>query len=522
MVRYLENKNSGFGAWAAAQGNKKPRSKLSGFILWLAFFLIAWWAIGIMFDDGQKKEITIQSSPETTIINTPKSVVKNDKIAATIQGLRISNIELNNYNETKNSDKKITLLNGDNEFTEIGFIGNGTAAPTAETRWKINGENMNWRNADGVDFSRKITSTDYVITITDTIKNNSRRDFMIIPYARIAQMPRTAAVGVASGTISYENEDIERNSWKSSAKKTYTFSSASGWTGFEEQYWETIVAINANDQTIKTKPLADGRIQAETSAAAISIPAGKSISVVSNLFAGPKTQSALSNASGAITGINQTIDYGWFWFLARPFLWALNALYAFVLNYGLAIILLTIIIRIFMWPLTKKSFTGMAAMQKMQPELARVQKLYAGDKVRLQMEMMRIYKENKASPMSGCLPMLLQIPIFFALYKALLIAVPLRQADFLWIHDLATMDPYFVLPILMGLTMWWQQKLQTGATQKNMDKSDPMAATQKMMKWMPVLFTIMFAWMPSGLVLYWTISNLFGIGQMLFIKRNAK
>ena len=135
------------------------------------------------------------------------------------------------------------------------------------------------------------------------------------------------------------------------------------------------------------------------------------------------------------------------------------------------------------------------------------------------MEMMRLYQESKTSPMSGCLPMLLQIPIFFALYKALLISVPMRLAGFLWIPDLSAMDPLFILPIIMGATMWYQQKLQSGAVSANDD--GPAAQMQKMMKWMPVIFTVLFAWMPAGLVLYWTVSNIFGILQMYIIRRTA-
>lgn len=164
----------------------------------------------------------------------------------------------------------------------------------------------------------------------------------------------------------------------------------------------------------------------------------------------------------------------------------------------------------------------MMAMQKMQPEMARIQKLYANDKARLQMEMLRLYQTHKTSPMSGCLPMLIQIPIFFALYKALLISVQMRSAHFLWISDLASMDPYFILPILMGATMWLQQYLQAPTAQKNAPANDPAAQTQRVMKWMPLIFTVMFAWMPAGLVLYWTISNVFGIGQMYYIKKRLQ
>ena len=198
----------------------------------------------------------------------------------------------------------------------------------------------------------------------------------------------------------------------------------------------------------------------------------------------------------------------------------INWLYILVGNYGIAIILMTLILRLLIWPLTRKSYVSTMAMQRMQPELQRVQKLYANDKARLQIEMMKVYQTHKTSPMSGCLPMLIQIPIFFALYKALLISVPMRSAHFLWVSDLAVMDPYFILPILMGATMWLQQYLQSPKQTSN--TNDITASTQRAMKWMPLLFTVMFAWMPAGLVLYWTVSNLFGILQMYIIKKTTK
>ena len=163
----------------------------------------------------------------------------------------------------------------------------------------------------------------------------------------------------------------------------------------------------------------------------------------------------------------------------------------------------------------------MAAMQKMQPEMQRIQKLYANDKMCRQMEMMKLYQTHKTSPMSGCLPMLIQIPIFFALYKALLVSVQMRNAHFLWISDLSAMDPYFILPILMGATMFLQQRLQSPKLSAG-NTNDIAAQTQRMMRWMPILFTVMFAWMPAGLVLYWTVSNIFSIIQMQIIKRKSK
>ena len=268
---------------------------------------------------------------------------------------------------------------------------------------------------------------------------------------------------------------------------------------------------------MRVKSVADKYV-ADSTAAPIIVKPNDTGVFTTTVFAGPREQRVLDTAETTITGIGQTIDYGWFWFFARPLLWALNILNSFVMNYGVAIILLTILLRLLMWPLTRKSYVSSIKMQQMQPELKRIQKLYANDKVRLQMEMMNLYRTHKTSPMSGCLPMLIQIPIFFALYKALLVSVNMRNAHFLWIKDLAAMDPYFILPILMGATMWLQQYLQTGRT-KNTDGNDAMAQTGRMMKWLPIIFTIMFAWMPAGLVLYWTVSNIFGIVQTYIIKR---
>ena len=248
--------------------------------------------------------------------------------------------------------------------------------------------------------------------------------------------------------------------------------------------------------------------------------AGAEQLTATNIFVGPRDQTILNSVDSKISGIAETINYGWFWFLARPMLWVLNGIHHVVMNYGVAIIIMTILLRLLMWPLTRKSYASMAAMQKMQPEMQRIQKLYKNDKMRLQMEMMKLYQTHKTSPMSGCLPMLIQIPIFFALYKALLVSVQMRNAHFLWISDLSVMDPYFILPILMGLTMWAQQYLQSA--NKSTSSNDVVAQTQKMMNWMPLLFTIMFAWMPAGLVLYWTVSNVFGIIQMQIIKKQSK
>ncbi len=528
MVKYLDNnKSSGFSQWMANQ-NKKPDSgkkgfKLSNFLWWMVIFLAAWWAFTAWF--GPDKKESVVSTQESGVIEdlsrVPTSKIDSDKITADVQGLRVSKIELKDYKQDKkeNADKNIALLGASGDFAEVGLIASGTTAPTSSTVWNAKKDSYSWRNGDGVEFTRTVVVDDYIISIKDTVRNAGKKDVSFVPYARIVRDGGAAATAVETGAVSFANSDIEYNNWKQLDKKSYAYTTVNGFAGFADQYWETVVSMALPDQTIRTKKI-DARYQADITAAPVHVAAGQTAVFETKMFAGPRDQAILKDAAASINGINQTIDYGWFWFLSRPMLWALNAINGFVMNYGLAIILLTIGLRILMWPLTRKSYTSMAAMQKMQPEMARIQKLYANDKARQQMEMMKLYQTHKTSPMSGCLPMLLQIPIFFALYKALLISVPMRCAGFLWISDLSLMDPYFILPLIMGATMWWQQKLQSAAPSAN--ANDPMAQTQKIMKWMPVMFTVLFAWMPAGLVLYWTVSNLFGIGQMYVIKKTSK
>ncbi len=526
MVQYLNNNNnfnSGFAAFMAAKNNSEQKqSKFGKFLWWTFLFLVAWWIVGLFIEPKQNVQPAAQPEPSVTVdvSSVPTTTISSDTISANVQGLRISNIDLKDFVRSAQDEKPVTLIDGGG-FIEIGLTPNGTTAPTATTKWTKSGDNMVWRNNDGVEYTRKITVDNYLITVTDSIKNNSKHDYNFAPYARVVRSgDKNSSAGVYTGSVAYVNNDIEHNDWGRMDKKSFAYTTTKGFIGFADQYWETVANLETPDQTMRIKKQGD-LYEAGVTAASVNVAAGKTETITTHVFAGPRDSKVLQTAESTINGIVESVDYGWFWFLAQPMLWTINAIHGFVMNYGLAIIIFTILIRILMWPLTRKSYTSMIAMQKMQPELQKIQKLYANDRQRMQMEMMRVYQTHKTSPMSGCLPMLIQIPIFFALYKALLISVQMRNAHFLWISDLATMDPYFILPILMGATMWLQQSLQSTKTDSS-NKNDIAAQTAKTMKWMPILFTIMFAWMPAGLVLYWTVSNVFGIGQMLWLKRKTK
>ena len=507
--------------WRTAQNTARKtdgkKSWFSSFLWWFVIFTAAWWMIGVFMRPTTKSTDVETSAPAAIDVSAvPVQNIASQKVSYDVRGLRVNNFMLNDF-----SDSVTLLPAGDDAYMEIGFVSQNTTVPTAATVWRTPTSNqLTWRNNVGVEFSRTISDDDYLITVTDTIKNNTSAPIAIAPYVHIMRPShKGTSSGVYTGAIAYANSDVEHHDWRSLDKKSYAYTTTNGFVGFADQYWETVASIDAPDQTIRMKKSGE-MYSADAAAGAVVVNPGDEKTIRTNIFAGPRDQAALNAASKTITGINKTVDYGWFWFLARPMLWLLNAINAMVMNYGIAIIIMTLLLRVLMWPLTRKSYVSMAAMQKMQPEMARIQKLYANNKMRLQMEMMRLYRTHKTSPMSGCLPMLIQIPIFFALYKALLISVPMRGAHFLWIHDLAAMDPYFILPILMGATMWVQMRLQSPANKSaNGAASDVAAHSMRVMKWMPVVFTVLFAWMPAGLVLYWTVSNVFGLVQMYVIRR---
>ncbi len=520
MVQYMD-KNSGFNMWNANKNATQKKSPFSGFLWWTLIFIAAWWMFGVFMSPQQTAPANDAVTNVVDLSAVPVTNVSSDKITATVQGLRISDVNLADYTVAPDASENVVLLGSDDNFIEVGLLSTGTTAPVATTIWKQSDNTYTWRNSDGVEFTRTFTPDGYTITITDTITNKSGRDVAFAPYARVVRdNDMKSASGVTNGAVAYINSDVEDVVWQKLDKKSYAYSTTNGFAGFADQYWETIVSIDAPDQTIRMKKVGD-KYTTDTAAGAVAVANGATATITTNVFTGPRDQSVLDAVESKIPGIAETIDYGWFWFLARPMLWVLNGIHHVVMNYGVAIIIMTILLRLLMWPLTRKSYVSMAAMQKMQPEMQRIQKLYANDKIRLQMEMMKLYQTHKTSPMSGCLPMLIQIPIFFALYKALLVSVQMRNAHFLWISDLSAMDPYFILPILMGATMYLQQRLQSPRT-TNTSGNDVAAQTQRMMRWMPILFTIMFAWMPAGLVLYWTISNIFGIIQMQIIKKQTK
>lgn len=282
------------------------------------------------------------------------------------------------------------------------------------------------------------------------------------------------------------------------------------WIAFEETYFAAAIITKSEASAaiiFKNKIGEEERVSIGVKYPARMLNSGEEIIDHYEIYIGPKRKEDLD---GIVANFSEIIDYGWFSFLAKPLIWFLNLSYKYIPNYGIAIIILTIIIKILFWPLTEKSFGSMRDMQKIQPKMSALREKYKNDPQKMNREIMDLYKKQGVNPLGGCLPMILQIPVFFALFEGLLVAIEMRGAPFmLWIKDLSAMDPLLITPVLMGVTMYIQQKMMpTGM--------DPKQA--KMMNMMPVLFTVFFLGFPSGLVIYWLLNNVLTIGHQYLIQ----
>jgi YidC/Oxa1 family membrane protein insertase len=284
------------------------------------------------------------------------------------------------------------------------------------------------------------------------------------------------------------------------------------WAGFADKFFLSALLAEKNSiASVELKKNASGFMESIVSSPQVTINAGQSVTVPHRLFVGPKGINILK-AQG--NSLEKALDLGWFKVIAMPLLDSLNFFYRYVGNYGIAIIIITVILKALFFPLTHKSYKSMKDMQKIQPKMAALKEKFKDDRDAMNKAVMELYREHKVNPMGGCLPMVVQIPVFFALYKALSFSIELRHAPFfLWVTDLADKDPYYVTPVIMGITMFVQQKMTPS-------QMDPIQ--QKMMLALPVVFTFMFLSFPSGLVLYWLVNNILTIGQQMYINKLVK
>ncbi|MHA3977866.1 membrane protein insertase YidC [Halovulum sp. GXIMD14794] len=491
-----------------------------------------------------------------------------------LTGGRIDDLSLKNYREEVDPDSPIvTLLSPAGTpaayYAFHGWGGAGGLAPDQlpgpSTEWQVEGDTATlgvdspvtlvWDNGQGLTFRKTIAlDEDFLFTITQSVENTTESEARLYPYGIIAREGEPEQVGFfvlheglmlsADGKLTEESYDAMTDYDAVPAEggtALQTQVSENGWIGFTDHYWmTTLIPEPGQSFTAVAKHVTGADVfQTDIRLPVQAVAPGASIEKTSYFFAGAKQWEAISGYQKTY-GINQfvdSIDWGWFAFLTKPIFRALHWLNLVIGNMGLAIIALTLIIKALLFPLAYKSYVSMSKMKKLQPEMEKIKERAGDDRMKLQQEMMALYKKEKVNPASGCLPILLQIPIFFSLYKVIFVTLDLRHAPFFgWITDLSAPDPSSilnlfgllpftppgpesllgilsigVLPILMGITMWMQQKLNPAPTDK----------TQAMIfAWMPWIFMFMLGTFASGLVLYWTANNIITFTQQYAIMRS--
>ncbi|ACK50170.1 60 kDa inner membrane insertion protein [Methylocella silvestris BL2] len=486
-----------------------------------------------------------------------------------LKGARLDDVSLKGYRETVDPNSpNIVLLSPqgapDAYYAEAGFVpapGEAVAVPRSDTVWTADRDaltpeapvTLTYDNGQGLVFHRQIAVDDrFMFTIKDSVENKSAKPVTLASYALVARhgLPKTVNyavlhegfVGVIgdAGVQEFHYDKIEKedHGYK-------TFSGAGGWLGFTDKYWAATVipdqaapiearfSANSTPSGIKT-------YRADFVGPVQTIAPGATTEAMSRVFAGAKEVHTL-DAYQADLGIKKfelLIDWGWFYFITRPMFRLLHFLYSLTGNFGVAILLATVIVKGLFFPLANKSYLSMAKMKAVAPEIAALREKYPEDKMKQQQETMALYKREKINPVSGCLPMLIQIPVFFALYKVLFVTIEMRHAPFFgWIHDLSAPDPtnlfnlfgllpfdptqlpligHFlaigVWPLLMGVSMFVQMKA-------NPEPADPMQ--KQIFTWMPVIFTFTLGGFPVGLVIYWTWNNILSVSQQTLIMKRA-
>jgi YidC/Oxa1 family membrane protein insertase len=506
--------------------------------------------------------------PRATALATSKRIKINTPVidgTINLVGARFDDIQLKNYRETVNPQSpEIALLSPSGTpggyFVEHGFVpaaGSAVKVPDSNTEWQAPADavlapgspvTLTWDNGEGVTFTRTVSvDEDYLFSVKQDVTNKTAQPISLFPYARVLRQgtPKVAGIYVLfEGLIGVLDGKLQEVHYKDlkDDKTKIPLDSTGGWMGITDKYWATaLIPDQSTNLTGTFQHIAGDGDSFQTDylgKTAIAIPAGGTGSYQDRFFAGAKVVQKI-NAIGEkykIEHFDLMIDWGWFWFLTKPLFWLLELIKSFIGNFGLAILIVTVIVKLLFFPLQNKSYESMSKMKKLQPEMERIKKTHPDDRMKQQQEMMALYKREKVSPLSGCLPILIAIPVFFALYKVIYVTIEMRHAPFFgWIRDLSAPDPttifnlfglipfdpstvpffghYMMLgvwPIVMGITMWLQMRL-------NPTPPDPVQA--QLFNWMPILFTFMLSSFPAGLVIYWAWNNTLSILQQSFIMK---
>lgn len=495
-----------------------------------------------------KKELpdlskTKHETVEQVLQSSSRIQISNDFLKGSIRvaGGRIDNLWLKKYKQSldKNSPEVELFAPAKTTnpyYAEFGWLSSDKQLklPTADTLWTVKGSQLTpqtpltleWNNDEGLRFITQISLDEhYMFNINQSVENNSSSPITIYPYGLIArnyeQTPRASVVHEGMiGVFNDELEEIKYSDLKKGAKK---FETSKGWLGFSDRYWFSAFILNSQQPSNITFSQNDNLYQTDFVGAPLTIEAGGIATSQQMLYAGAKEIKLLDKYTKNlnINKFDLAVDFGWYYFLTKPFFYILDYLYKIIGNMGWAILFFAALLRLAMFPIANKSYESMAKMKKLQPKLKELQEKYADDKRKIQQETLFLYQKEKINPASGCLPMFIQIPVFFSLYKVLNIAIEIRQAPFIgWIKDLSAPDPLTIStwshlpipgfldigiwPIIMGITMFIQQKMNPAPTNKDQARAFAM---------MPLIFTFMMGHFAAGLVIYWSFSNLLSILQ---------
>lgn len=500
------------------------------------------------------------ATPEQTVA-VSEVVAKDNRIkiansslkgSIRVKGARFDELYLTRYKDTMATDSSdVELLTPTQTtspyYAEFGWISNDKSIrlPDENTLWSVKGNELTpqtpvtleWNNGQGLKFIRKISlDENYMFSMEQAVENTGSQNITLYPYGLISRTKdeSTAATRVVHegliGVLDSTLKEVKLSDLKDGKKET--FKTNGGWAGFSDHYWFSAFILNNNaESNVKFSNTGEHQFQADYIGQPVTI-AGGSIGTSSHkFFAGAKEIKLLDSYTKKL-GIDKfdlAVDFGWYYFLTKPFFYILDFFYHLIGNMGWAILLFAALLRLAMFPIANKSYESMSKMKKVQPKVQALQEKFKDDKTKLQQEMMQLYRKEKINPASGCLPILIQIPIFFSLYKVLNISIEIRHAPFIgWIKDLSAPDPLTlsvlthlpiptflnigIWPIVMGITMYIQQKLNPAPANKDQ---------ARMFALMPLVFTFMLGHFASGLVIYWTLSNILSILQQKIIMKRV-
>ena len=457
------------------------------------------------------------------------------KVKIDTRGGDIVEADLLQYEDKKDSGIPYMLLgvlDGNQYFSQSGLIGlNGPDASaegrpvyhTEQKTFALTGDELRvpltFTDSKGVTFTKTYVfkKGEYDVALEYTVNNTTAEPIQVQLYTQVKRTVQEKGslvdqtyLGAAYGS---SDEKYEKYSFSDMADKNLSINTQGGYIAFIQHYFVSAWVPSQEQQNTLYSLIAKGNAAIiGAKGEPVNIQANQQATIGATYYMGPKESDKLAAIH---PNLDLTVDYGWLFFISQPLFVLLKWLYGILGNWGLAIIAITVIIKSLMYPLTKAQYTSMAKMRALQPKMAALKEKYGDDRQKFGQATMEMYRKEKVNPMGGCLPILLQMPIFLALFYVFLESTELRHAEFyLWLTDLSAQDPYYVLPVLFGLSMFVTQKLQP------MTVTDPMQ--QKMMTYMPVIFSVFFLWFPSGLVLYWLVSNLISIAQMLIIYRGME